>query len=135
MTLKLEEIERLERKRTHSYWHLYPDAKYLLIGDRGILCDISEPHIDYDFDSDCNLIQVPYVPKPPTYNDLLYFFKSPIVFRQYLRARKFEVTEEFVEKASTDNNPLDADTGDEWDCLVAYTKEVIRLMWQEVENE
>lgn len=126
MTLKLEEIERLDRERTSQYWRvLYPSV--------GI--DACWHVTDFGDTFVAHVRGFNHAVNEQSKRNAKFIAAAPTITTQYLRARKFEVTEEFVEIASKDNDPLNPETGDEWDCLIAYTKEVIRLMWEEVEND
>ncbi len=130
MKLKIEEIEKLNAERTHGRWHIEKCTNILYLGGspRGILSDISTPFNDE--------IQYSIVEKP-THYDNKFFLAAPAITAQYIKARRFEVTEDIIKEAHTKQNggwKTIYFQGYDFKKDIGFARAILEAMWEEIEN-
>lgn len=126
MKLKIEEIEKLNKNHKGGEW-----AVRFIPHDVDTICEIvskdtiNHPvpdRIDFEYNG----------------NNSLFAAAAPTITGQYIKARRFEVTEEIIKKAHTKQSggwERIYFQGHDFKNDIGFARAILETMWEEIEND
>lgn len=118
MALKIEEIERLDAERTQGEW---TNAKY---GEPDFIIDLGDGGRIYDEGGH-------------SVEDANFIAAAPTIAAQYIKARRFEVTDDMIKKAHTKQSggwERIYFQGHDFKKDIGFARAILEIMWEEVEQ-
>ncbi len=131
MKLKIEEIEKLNAERTQGKW----DASPLDKDDRDAYCvDVASNRTNICLGTHFNEDGIlEHIPKCCA----TFIAAAPTITEQYIKARRFEVTEDIIKEAHTKQNggwKTIYFQGHDFKNDIGFARAILETMWEEIEN-
>lgn len=131
MKLKIEEIEKLKAERTQGKW----DASPLDKDDRDAYCvDVASNRTNICLGTHFNEDGIlEHIPKCCA----TFIAAAPTITEQYIKARRFEVTEDIIKEAHTKQNggwKAIYFQGHDFKNDIGFARAILETMWKEIEN-